>query len=143
MKRNLLIISLFCLTAAFFASCKPEAQTFSVADLFGKWESPTISKANPSAKQYCVFLSEKDDSGEYYWGKTWDEGEDVTEADVDKEKHGNGWMKWKLVEASLTEIHMMSVSQAGVPKIYTVTLLNASKLEYKDDFGKTYSWTKK
>jgi len=30
----------------------------------------------------------------------------------------------------------------SIPKVYTVTTLTETSLKYKDDFGKTYSFTK-
>jgi hypothetical protein len=36
----------------------------------------------------------------------------------------------------------METGGTGVPKVYTVTVLNTTTLSYKDDFGKSYTFTK-
>ena len=67
-------------------------------------------------------------------GYTWDEADDVTEAEA---QH----FKWTLEGDDLTHIHIMEMG-ASIPKVYTVTKLTATELAYEDDFGKTHTFGK-
>ena len=75
---------------------------------------------------------------EYYnadgTGHTWDILDDVTEEEAQP-------FTWTLEKRTLTQIHQMEMG-GNVPKIYTVTKLNATTLEYHDDYGKYYTFTK-
>ena len=75
---------------------------------------------------------------EYYnadgTGYTWDILDDVTEEEA---QH----FTWTLEKSTLTQVHQMEMG-GNVPKIYTVTKLNATTLEYHDDYGKYYTFTK-
>lgn len=101
-----------------FYSCAPETD-FDDALLIGKWVSGT---------EYYKYNS----GGT---GITWDTADDVTEAE------GQAFT-WTLIKDELTHIHIMETGGAGVPKIYTVTELSATTLKYKDDYGKSYTFTK-
>ncbi len=137
MKRLFPILATICLFAGIFTSCSP-ALEFDEIDLFGKWK--TESEVAPESDfQYCVFLSDKDDTGEYYLGKMWDEGDDVKESDLTY--LGNGWFKWKLTGDELMEIHLMENGGAEVPKYYTITVLSETTLTYEDG-DKSITWTK-
>ena len=60
--------------------------------------------------------------------------------------HGNGWFKYLFETANqkLTEIHLMDNGGAEIPKIYVVTKLNSTTLEYyeKDHKAITYRFQK-
>jgi hypothetical protein len=118
MKRTIFYLS-FCILVPFLvASCEKEKPSFDESLLIGKWQSGTL---------YYKYL----DDGS---GTTWDEADDVTE---DEAQH----FTWTLVEAELTHIHILEMG-GTVPKVYTVTELTATSLKYKDDFGKSFSFTK-
>lgn len=100
--------------------------TFSQSDLYshdGLWQEE-------NTKHYVRFTSEKADTATYLYGREWDEAEDVFESDL--VKYGNGWFKYQLVQTNLTEIHLMDNGGAAVPKVYVVTMLTNSRLEYYD-----------
>lgn len=101
-----------------FSSCEKEETLYQESFLIGKWVSGTV---------YYKYLSN-------YSGSTWDTSDDVTEAEAQS-------FTWSLVKSELTHIHILEVG-GNVPKVYTVTELTAGSLKYKDDFGKTYSFTK-
>ena len=101
-----------------FNSCEEDETLYQESFLIGKWVSGTV---------YYKYTSD-------YFGKTWDTSDDVTEAEAQS-------FSWNLVKSELTHIHILEVG-GSVPKVYTVTELTASSLKYKDDFGKTYSFTK-
>jgi hypothetical protein len=68
-------------------------------------------------------------------GSTWDTGEDVTK----DEAQG---FTWTLNGSTLTQLHIIvQETRATVPKVYTVTELTGTSLIYRDDFGKSYSFT--
>jgi len=112
------LVCLVVLLSVILISCEEEASSFQESYLIGKWQSGTV---------YYKYLSN-------YSGATWDTGDDVTEAEAQS-------FTWSLVQAELTHIHIMEVG-GNIPKVYTVTELTASKLTYKDNFGKSYSFTK-
>ena len=118
------------MTSCFGSSEEP---TFAENDLLGLWQET-------GTEAYVRFTSEKDDTGEYKYGREWDESEDIFESDL--LPYGNGWFKYKLVQSDLTEIHLMDNGGAEVPKVYVVTKLTDTELQYKDNFGTTHSFEK-
>lgn len=132
--RSILFSTLACIMIA-MTSCfgSSEEPTFVENDLLGLWQET-------GTEAYVRFTSEKDDTGEYKFGREWDESEDIFESDL--LPYGNGWFKYKLVQSDLTEIHLMDNGGAEVPKVYVVTKLTDTELQYKDDFGTTHSFDK-
>lgn len=133
-QRSLVVVFLgvvaIAMTSCFGPSNEPD---FVEADLLGLWQET-------GTEAYVRFTSEKDDTGEYKYGREWNESEDTFESDL--KPYGNGWFKYKLVKSDLTEIHLMDNGGAEVPKIYVVTKLTDTVLQYKDDFGTTHSFDK-
>ena len=132
MRKSILRIALVAMVGAVVASCGMEP-TFQENDLLGLWKED-------DTEAFVRFTSEKDSTGVYKFGCEWDEGDGVLESDLTK--YGNGWFKWKLVKADLTEIHLMENGGAELPKVYTVTKLNDTELKYEDDFKVTHSFRK-
>ena len=132
MKKSILRIALVAMVGAVVASCGMEP-TFQENDLLGLWKED-------GKEAFVRFTSEKDSTGVYKYGREWDEGDGVFESDLTK--YGNGWFKWKLVKADLTEIHLMENGGADIPKVYTVSKLTDTELQYKDDFKVTHSFQK-
>lgn len=117
--KKLLVCLMVCFSfTVLFNSCEMEETSFDESLLIGKWVSGTV---------YYKYLSD-------HSGKTWDTSDDVTEAEAQP-------FTWTLVQSELTHIHIMQVG-GNVPKVYTVTQITSTTLKYKDDFGKTYSFTK-
>ena len=135
MKQRGLIVGILVVVAIMMTSCfgSSDEPDFVEADLLGLWQEI-------GTEAYVRFTSEKDDTGEYKYGREWDESEDTFESDL--KPYGNGWFKYKLVKSDLTEIHLMDNGGAEVPKIYVVTKLTDTALQYKDDFGTTHSFDK-
>ena len=67
-------------------------------------------------------------------GYTWDEADDVTEAEAQP-------FTWGLNGNVLTQVHTMEMG-GNVPKAYTVTKLTATELVYEDNYGKVHSFDK-
>ena len=135
MKQRGLVVGILVVVAIMMTSCfgSSDEPDFVEADLLGLWQET-------GTEAYVRFTSEKDDTGEYKYGREWNESEDTFESDL--KPYGNGWFKYKLVKSDLTEIHLMDNGGAEVPKIYVVTKLTDTVLQYKDDFGTTHSFDK-
>lgn len=117
--KKLIVCLMVCVSfSLLFNSCEKEESSFQESFLIGKWVSGTV---------YYKYMSN-------YTGGTWDTSDDVTEAEAQP-------FTWTLVQSELTHIHIMEVG-GNVPKVYTVTELTATSLKYKDNFGKTFSFTK-
>ena len=112
--------SVFCFIALLMAGCDNfnHKEKFDKELLSGYWVSGTLY--------------------EYYnangTGYTWDILDDVTEEEAQP-------FTWTLEKSTLTQVHKMEMG-GNVPKIYTVTKLNTTTLEYHDDYGKYYTFTR-
>ena len=123
--KNLKLISLaiIALTAIIvsMSSCSPDIDVeFDKTLLYGKWQET-------NSLNFEVYKADGT-------GYTWDEADDVTEAEAQP-------FKWTLEGDDLTHIHIMEMG-ASIPKVYTVTKLTATELAYEDDFGKTHTFGK-
>lgn len=74
-----------------------------------------------------VYTEEYSGNG-YYWGKEWDEDEDVLE--VDLVDYGNGWFEWKMDGDDVLELATSDMSETRVPFIYTIKKLSDKNLIY-------------
>ena len=134
MKKSILRIALVAMVGALVASCSLGTEpTFQENDLLGLWQED-------GKEAFVRFTAEKDSTGVYKYGCEWNEGEGVFESDLTT--YGNGWFKWKLVKADLTEIHLMENGGADIPKVYTVRKLTDTELLYEDDFKNVHSFQK-
>ena len=134
MRKSILRIALVAMVGAVVASCSLGTEpTFQENDLLGLWQED-------GKEAFVRFTAEKDSTGVYKYGCEWNEGEGVSESDLTK--YGNGWFKWKLVKADLTEIHLMENGGADIPKVYTVRKLTDTELLYEDDFKNVHSFQK-
>lgn len=121
MKRIALIFSTIALVALFSTSCTEEEevqQNFDESLIIGKWKSGTLFE------RYDLDRS----------GATWDTYDDVTEAEGQK-------FTWTITKDQLEQIHIIE-NGGKVPKVYTITELTASLLEYEDTYGETKSFSK-
>ena len=135
MKKNSLVLGILVLVAVVMTSCfgPSNEPRFVEADLLGLWQEE-------GTEAYVRFTSEADETGEYKYGREWDEGDDVLEGDLTP--YGNGWFKYKLVKSDLTEIHLMDNGGADIPKVYQVVKLTAGELEYRDEYKNTHRFEK-
>ena len=120
---KLLFISILAVSAIILSmsSCSPNTDVELDRNLLiGKWqETNTLN--------FEVYG--KDGSG-----YTWDEADDVTEAEAQP-------FTWGLNGNVLTQVHTMEMG-GNVPKAYTVTKLTATELVYEDNYGKVHSFDK-
>lgn len=121
MKRIALIFSTIALAVLFSTSCTEEDEdrpSFDQSLIIGKWQSGTLFERYDSSKS----------------GASWDTADDVTEAEGQK-------FTWTITKDQLEQIHIIE-NGGKVPKVYTITDLTASSLEYEDAFGNSKSFSK-
>ena len=70
-------------------------------------------------------------------GVTWDESEDVSE------EESNLTYEWTINGDELTHVFHGSLGNQAVPKVYTVTSISSSQMEWEDIYGQTYVLLKK
>ena len=133
MKKRTILFGVLAIVAMVMISCQSDKPTFQEADLLGLWQED-------GTEAFVRFTAEKDSTGEYKYGREWDESDDMSESDL--KPYGNGWFKYKLVKSDLTEIHLMDNDGAEIFKVYTVLHLTEDVLEYKDDRGVTTTFAK-
>jgi hypothetical protein len=133
MKKRTILFSVLAGLAMIMISCQADKPTFQEADLLGLWQED-------GTEAFVRFTAEKDSTGEYKYGREWDESDDMSESDL--KPYGNGWFKYKLVKSDLTEIHLMDNGGADIPKVYTVLNLTEDALQYKDNRGVTTTFAK-
>ena len=78
-----------------------------------------------------VFYRYNDD----FTGVTWDTADDVTELEGSK-------FTWEVNKKRIIRFHQMEISDAIIPKAYTITNLDFSNLEYKDDYKVEHHFSK-
>ena len=83
----------------------PEADPMIV----GKWQSSD----NP--QWYKVYYDDYDEDEQLFWGKEWDESEDVLEEDL--KYHGNGWFRWEKKGKELCEYSTLLKAMARLRQI--------------------------
>lgn len=135
---------IFAWATIMLASCSmfggKEDLTGTEAQLIGKWQN------EKDKGWYRVFYADAvvNDSISAYegykWGKEWNESEDVYESDLTE--HGNGWFMWRKNSAELFEIEFMEYDFARIPQQNTITLLNDTRLEYKEQDGRARQFNK-
>jgi hypothetical protein len=121
MKSRILIVLSIAILGIMGTSCSKDEDEeihFEETLLHGKWVSGT------EFQKFNADLT----------GSTWDTKDDTKEEEAQK-------FTWTLTKDQLEQIHLI---QGGgvVPKVYTVTVLNATNLNYQDELGKKHTFTK-
>lgn len=115
------------------ASCsmfnKPE---YRLSDLQGLWQEN-------QTEHFVRFTTEQSDEAGYLYGREWDEAENIYEDELTPK--GNGWFKYEFkTSGDLTEIHLMDNGGAEIPKVYVVSKLTDTALEYYEKEYKTHKY---
>ncbi len=79
-------------------------------------------------QHYKAYYDDPCDEETYFWGKEWNEADNVYEEDLTY--HGNGWFKWSKTQNELTEIYVSERSNILVPNHYRIDKLNDSTFVY-------------
>lgn len=102
---------------------------YSLSELQGLW-------LENGTEHYVRFTTEKSDETGYLYGREWDEAEEIYEQDLIDARNelgypGNGWFKYLFkTNGDLTEIHLMDNGGAEIPKVYVVSALTDTNMEY-------------
>lgn len=106
---------------------------YKLSDLQGLWIETHVTES----EHYVQFTTEQSEEAGFLLGLEWDEAEDVYESDLIEARDslgypGNGWFKYQfeVKTGGLTEIHLMDNHGAEIPKIYVVSKLTDTQLEY-------------
>lgn len=119
-RKSLIFGSLVCFLVLMLAGCDffSHDEKFDRSLMYGYWVTGTVHEFYDATGT----------------GYTWDTADDVTEEEAQP-------FTWTLENATLTQIHQMEMG-GNVPKTYTVTKLTTTTLEYHDNYGKYYTFTK-
>ena len=130
MKKKIFGFGLGIIIMIAFTACEPE-RSFDSSLLIGKWSRTSpYATANDGGLEFYRY----DRGGT---GATWDtsSSQDVSEEEAQT-------FSWTLEKDLLSFLYDMVINGTKVPKYYTVTVLNANTLTYKDDFGKSFTFKK-
>ena len=89
--------------------------------IVGKWQN------SDKQQWFRVYYDDYDGDG-FFWGKEWDEAEDVREEDL--MYHGNGWFRWRTNDKQLMEMHTMDANDVPIAKIYILLYSTPDSLVY-------------
>lgn len=126
-QKSVISLALVALVGIAFSSCsmiggKDKEPSYQLSSLQALWREN-------NTEHFVRFTTEQSDETSYLYGREWDEAEDVFEEDL--LPYGNGWFKYKFESnGKLTEIHLMDNGGAEIPKVYVVTKLTSTDLEY-------------
>ncbi len=127
---NKLLHAILCLACvwAFYACGGPN--NYEESELYGKWQEGTVFE-----HYYDSLIERVLPSGDTVLvnGTTWDESDDVSEDEAQL-------FNWTLTGATLKQEHVGTFQI--VPKLYTITSLNANELVYEDDYGVSHHFSK-
>lgn len=87
--------------------------------MVGRW------KNMDNAGWHKVYYDDDDGEG-HYWGKEWDETEDVLEEDLSF--HGNGWFRWTKSNDTLYEFSTMDFRDVPIAHIYYITAFDSMNI---------------
>lgn len=87
--------------------------------MVGRWKSMADSG------WHKVYYDDDDGEG-HYWGKEWDEGDDVLEEDLSF--HGNGWFRWVKSNDTLYEFSTMDFRDVPIAHIYYITVFDSMNI---------------
>lgn len=128
-KKKLYYLVLVALVGFAFSSCSAlggdKEPSYQLSSLQALW----LENGDTTYGHFVRFTTQQSDETNYLYGREWTESEDVYEEDLLPK--GNGWFKYKFeTNGSLTEIHLMDNGGAEIPKVYVVSKLTSTDLEY-------------
>ena len=90
--------------------------------IVGEWQNI----ANPG--WHKVYYDDFDEDEGLFWGKEWDESEDVLEEDLSY--HGNGWFRWEKKKNMLHEYATMDGRDVPIHREYQIQRSSTDSLVY-------------
>ena len=101
--------------------------------IVGKWQS-TNKKG-----WYKVYYDDYDEDTQKFWGKEWDEGEDVQEEDLNY--HGNGWFRWEKKRHVLHEYSTMDAQDVPIHRKYEIQFVSTDSIAFcETDYNILYQF---
>lgn len=92
--------------------------------MVGKWRNTD----NPH--WYKVYYDDYDEDERLFWGKEWDESEDVFEEDLNY--HGNSWFRWEKKGKILREYATMDMDDVPIHHAFTIKKGSTDTLIYHE-----------
>ena len=92
--------------------------------IVGRW----INTANP--QWHKAYYDDYDEETEMFWGKEWNEADDVQEEDL--RYHGNGWFRGNKKGKELREFSTMDVKDMSIARIYILQRSSSDSLVYHE-----------
>ena len=134
------------------SSCNmlPEQPEYRLSDLQALW----LENGDTVVGHHVRFTTEQSDETGYLYGREWNDNEWYDEGSYEeflieqRERQGypgNGWFKYQFeTKGNLTEIHLMDNGGAEIPKVYVVSKLTSTELQYyeKDHKNIKFSFSK-
>ena len=87
--------------------------------MVGRWKNAD------NAGWHKVYYDDDDGEGRY-WGKEWDESDDVMEEDLSY--HGNGWFRWRKSNDTLIEFSTMDFRDVPIAHTYLVSITDSTNI---------------
>lgn len=144
MKKILFVCALVALIGG-LSSCKGFGDSFigTESDLIGCWQDSVHTGSFIVFTTEAVTDSNRTEFAGYKWGKEWNESDGVYEADVDKDRHGNGWFMWKKEPKAVIRYTTQTTGTAVEAANMNLSALNGTILIYTTDSGRQYTFKKK
>lgn len=93
-------------------------------NIVGKWRN------TKNQGWYKVYYDDYDEDTHKFWGKEWDESENVVEEHLTY--HGNGWFRWEKKGKELLEYATMDYLDTHILNSYILILSNPDTLVYRE-----------
>lgn len=93
--------------------------------MVGKWQGVD------NLQWYKVYYDDYDTDG-FYWGKEWNEADDVHEEDL--LYHGNGWFRWKKHKKELLESPCQDDIEVPITTVYIVRHKGDSMMQLTEKY---------
>ena len=81
-----------------------------------------------------VYYDDYDGDGRF-WGKEWDESEDVLEEDLSY--HGNGWFRWEKHDDTLQELYTMDTRDVPIAHTYLILVHDSTDIEQIETYNRS------
>lgn len=90
---------------------------------------------------YKVYYDDYDEDTKLFWGKEWDESEDVQEEDLNY--HGNGWFRWERKRCVLREYATMDTHDVPIHRKYEIQFIKPDTLVFEEpDYNISYRFVR-
>lgn len=127
MKKNRFKLWTMMLLAILAAGCQEKETHLTVEpdQLIGKW----LRTDSQEDQEYWRYRND-------YTGVTWNEAEDISE------EESNLTFEWTLAGDRLTHVFRGEQGNQAVPKVYTITAISETTMQWRDDYSITLNFTK-